>query len=52
MKTDKNKSLTQLIKAAFQARSDLIKILESEGTDTWRIFHGVNEGRPGLTIDV
>ncbi len=47
----KNNRLTGLINTAFQVRSDLVKKLVSEATDTWRIFHGVNEGRPGLTID-
>jgi 23S rRNA (cytosine1962-C5)-methyltransferase len=47
----KNNNLTGLINTAFQVRSNLIKKLEAEETDTWRIFHGVNEGWPGLTID-
>ena len=47
----KNNKLTGLINTAFQVRSNLIKKLDAEETDTWRIFHGVNEGRPGLTID-
>ncbi len=47
----KNDNLTQLIQAAFLKRADLIQKLEAEGTDTWRIFHGINEGCPGLTID-
>jgi 23S rRNA (cytosine1962-C5)-methyltransferase len=46
-----NDCLTNLINAAFDARAELVKMLESDGTDTWRLFHGVNEGRPGLTID-
>jgi 23S rRNA (cytosine1962-C5)-methyltransferase len=47
-----NESLTQLINTAFQARSNLIENLKSEGTDTYRLFHGINEGWPGLTIDI
>ncbi len=43
--------LTECIGAAFAARSDLVKALEAEGTDAWRIFHGVNEGAPGITVD-
>jgi len=29
----------------------LLERLHAEGTDCYRLFHGVNEGRPGLTID-
>lgn len=43
--------LRQLIYAAFDARIDLLKKLETEQTDCYRLFHGINEGRPGLTID-
>ncbi len=43
--------MQELIKTAIKARVELIEELEAEGTDTWRIFHGVKEGRPGLTID-
>jgi 23S rRNA (cytosine1962-C5)-methyltransferase len=44
-------AIKQLIGHAFQARAELIKKLAAEDTDTFRIFHGINEGRPGLTID-
>jgi 23S rRNA (cytosine1962-C5)-methyltransferase len=44
-------NLSKLLHNAFQARAGLVKKLEREDTDTWRMFHGVNEGRPGLTID-
>ncbi|MCP5108785.1 MAG: SAM-dependent methyltransferase [bacterium] len=47
----KKNNLAELINAAFQARTDLVKRLETENTDTWRLFHGVNEGCPGVTID-
>lgn len=43
--------LRQLIYAAFDARIEFLKVLEAEQTDCYRLFHGVNEGRPGLTID-
>ena len=29
----------------------MLERLHAEGTDCYRLFHGVNEGRPGLTID-
>lgn len=48
---NESQSLTRCIEAAFTARSDLVKTLEAEGTNTWRIFHGVNEGAPGITVD-
>lgn len=40
-----------LIHRALDAREELFRTLHAEGTDTYRLFHGVNEGRPGLTID-
>lgn len=46
-----SRSLTECIDAAFTARSELTAALEAGGTDTWRIFHGVNEGSPGVTVD-
>lgn len=39
------------IERAAKDRRDLVRRLEAEGTDCWRLFHGVAEGRPGLTID-
>ncbi len=36
---------------AIDARAPLIDRLHAEGTDCYRIFHGVAEGRPGLTVD-
>ena len=44
-------NLSKLLHNAFQVRAELVKELEREDTDTWRMFHGVNEGRAGLTID-
>lgn len=43
--------LTECIGAAFKTRSGLVNALEAEGTDTLRLFHGVNEGFPGVTVD-
>lgn len=43
--------LGSLIDTAFQHRMDLIEALHTEKTDTYRLFHGANEGRPGMTID-
>ncbi len=40
-----------LLQRAIDSRSDLIADLSSELTDCYRLFHGVAEGRPGLTID-
>ncbi|MBU2509851.1 class I SAM-dependent methyltransferase [bacterium] len=40
-----------LINQALTNRSELREKLHTEETDAYRLFHGVNEGRPGLTID-
>ncbi len=40
-----------LINQAFQNRKELREQLHEEDTDAYRLFHGVNEGRFGLTID-
>jgi 23S rRNA (cytosine1962-C5)-methyltransferase len=44
-------ALTDLLAAAFAARSDLLAKLHAEQTDAYRLFHGTVEGRAGLTID-
>ncbi len=44
-------STESLIHKAVDSRAELISALHSEKTDTYRLFHGVNEGFPGLTID-
>lgn len=41
----------ELIETAWRARTGLVETLTAEDTNTWRLFHGVNEGRPGVTID-
>ncbi len=44
-------SLTSLLEKALQSRTSLLEKLHAENTDTYRLFHGVNEGLPGLAID-
>lgn len=44
-------SLTTIVQEAVNSRKELVKALGEEGTDCWRLFHGVAEGKPGLTID-
>jgi 23S rRNA (cytosine1962-C5)-methyltransferase len=44
-------SLTELLAAAFTARTDLMTRLHAEQTDAYRLFHGSVEGLPGLTVD-
>ena len=39
------------IEEALGRREGLLAALLSEGTDCYRLFHGVSEGIPGLTID-
>ncbi len=36
---------------ALARRSDLLQRLHREGTDCYRLFHGIAEGEPGLSID-
>ncbi len=43
--------LHELLTTAIIKRKPLEKKLLQEQTDTWRLFHGINEGFPGLTID-
>jgi len=44
-------SLEELLVGAIERRRALLERLHAEGTDCYRLFHGVAEGRPGLTID-
>lgn len=37
--------------AALERRAEQISHWEAEGSDCYRVFHGRNEGRPGLSID-
>jgi 23S rRNA (cytosine1962-C5)-methyltransferase len=43
--------LIQDVQAALATRAALLSALAEEGTDCVRLFHGVAEGSPGLTID-
>lgn len=44
-------SLDQALRAALQARTGLLAELHARDTDCYRLFHGSQEGAPGLTID-
>jgi 23S rRNA (cytosine1962-C5)-methyltransferase len=44
-------SLDQALRAALDARRPLLDELHAQGTDCYRLFHGSQEGVPGLTID-
>lgn len=44
-------SLNQALRAALDQRQELLGQLHQQGTDCYRLFHGSQEGAPGLTID-
>lgn len=44
-------TLTQDLQAALQRRATQAADWELEGTDSYRLFHGSAEGRPGLSVD-
>jgi 23S rRNA (cytosine1962-C5)-methyltransferase len=44
-------SFASLLEKALESRKPLVEALGAEGTDCYRIFNGVSEGLPGLTID-
>ena len=44
-------ALPQALRAALASRRELIEQLHSQGTDCYRLFHGSQEGAPGLTLD-
>ncbi len=44
-------TLEECITIALARRSSLIERLASENTDCYRLFHGTQEGAPGVTID-
>jgi 23S rRNA (cytosine1962-C5)-methyltransferase len=44
-------SLEQALRAALAARHPLLDELHTQGTDCYRLFHGSQEGAPGLTLD-
>jgi 23S rRNA (cytosine1962-C5)-methyltransferase len=43
--------LTTLVERALERRRELAQRLQAEETDAYRLFHGIAEGCPGLTID-
>lgn len=43
--------LNERFAAALARRSELLAQLAAENTDCYRLFHGTNEGLPGLTVD-
>ncbi|MBQ7568224.1 class I SAM-dependent methyltransferase [bacterium] len=43
--------LSVLLRQADARRSELRRRFHAEGTNAWRVFHGIAEGRPGLTVD-
>lgn len=44
-------SLNQALRAALDNRQSLLAELHAQGTDCYRLFHGSQEGAPGLTAD-
>ncbi|NWL75438.1 SAM-dependent methyltransferase [Pseudomonas taiwanensis] len=44
-------ALIQALRAALDARQPLLAELHAQGTDCYRLFHGSQEGAPGLTVD-
>jgi len=44
-------SLDQALRAALDARQPLLAELHQQRTDCYRLFHGSQEGAPGLTVD-
>lgn len=46
------RDIEALLERALAARAELRARLENERTDSWRVLHGLTEGRPGLSIDV
>lgn len=44
-------TLTRSLERALERRRDLLDRLHAEGTDCYRLLHGIAEGEPGLTID-
>lgn len=44
-------ALQQALRAALTSRRELLEQLHSQGTDCYRLFHGSQEGFPGLTLD-
>ena len=43
--------LAQALRAALDRRTTLLDQLHQKDTDCYRLFHGSQEGAPGLTLD-
>jgi hypothetical protein len=43
-------SIPELLPAAIDRRRDLLLRLHAEGTDCYRLLHGIAEGAPGVTV--
>jgi 23S rRNA (cytosine1962-C5)-methyltransferase len=43
--------LAELVPRAIARRADLLARLHGEGTDCYRLLHGIAEGAPGVTVD-
>lgn len=44
-------SLPELLQRAIGARAALLTRLHADGTDCYRLLHGIAEGAPGVTVD-
>lgn len=44
-------AINKLVEAALERRESLFARLAAEDTDCYRVFHGIAEGQPGLTVD-
>ncbi|MFA5139525.1 MAG: class I SAM-dependent methyltransferase [Elusimicrobiota bacterium] len=44
-------SFASLLEGSLRRREGLLDRLRAEGTDCYRLFHGIAEGLPGLTVD-
>ena len=44
-------ALNEALRAALTRRQPLLAELHAQGTDCYRLFHGSQEGAPGLTVD-
>ncbi len=45
-------ALPNLIETAYNRRIELMQSLKSEDTNAFRLFHGIGEGFPGLSLDI
>lgn len=44
-------TLAAALQRAIGARNELLRQLQAEGTDCYRLLHGIAEGAPGITLD-